>query len=257
MVLLKTLSVASTACASLVLLCSLLAPHISCASPATRNAYHLRERQQAWRASEAKHIENHMQTLTQMETHERWRRLQETTVAGTCSFYNSFLSNTICVEFRGDSWSSSTMQTACQQLTGTLVESSSAASSDVSCPIPSNLAGYCLIAQSGLMAASPLPGDCNGNQNLCETTLQGTWEAAGACGGTGGAVNDDDSSVTGSNNATNGNDGSTNVTGAFPDFENSSNSNQDESSGSSLFGGFLFPVDLVAFLLMMAASAFV
>ena len=161
----------------------------------------------------------------------RRRRRLATTVSGTCTFFNSFTSTTTCVEFRGN-WTSTFMQTACQQLTGTLQEASSSTQTDLSCPIPSNLAGYCLVAQFGLEAASPLPGACDSNRNVCVSSLNGTWEPSSACGGTASnttttdddyATNNDDESSTGGN-----------VTGAFPDFDESTG--QDDSSGASRLG---------------------
>ena len=112
--------------------------------------------------------------------HHHYRYLQTTTytTSGTCSFLNSFTSSLECVTFRGDNWTPETMQLACNELTGTLTTSTTS-----ECPVPSDLAGYCIVSQSGLEAASALSEDCDGSQNLCENILQGTFEPASACGG--------------------------------------------------------------------------
>ena len=74
----------------------------------------------------------------------------------------------------------------------------------------------------GLEAASPLSGDCDSNRNICVSSLEGTWEPASSCGGNNNTTTDDatdDEPSTGEN-----------VTGAFPDFGDSTG--QDDTSGS-------------------------
>ena len=169
------------------------------------------------------------------------RYLQTTALtSGTCAFFNSFSNSLECATFRGDNWTTETMQLACNGLTGTLT-----ASTTSKCPVPSDLAGYCIVSQSGLEAASALSGECEGTQNLCESMFQGTFEPASKCGGDGS----DAPSATES--PTYDGDRDENVTGAFPDFgdDNSGVEGDGESSSLAVVSG-----QITCFIIMTVAS---
>ena len=109
------------------------------------------------------------------------RRAQEETVSGSCVYTNIWTGQPACLEMRGDSWTSETMQTRCAaEPDGTLTEGSA-------CEVPpAGMAGWCIVEADNGVEASPLPLaglGCGTMKMTCESRLGGTFEALQTCAG--------------------------------------------------------------------------
>ena len=113
----------------------------------------------------------------------RRRHLQEAgdaSIQGSCSFNNPW-SGPSCLEFRGEGWTSASMEERCA------VEPESTLAPVEGCLRPPELAGWCLkegsvansIEATSMMISST--SDCDGNKMACETFVGGAFEFATGC----------------------------------------------------------------------------
>jgi hypothetical protein len=111
------------------------------------------------------------------------RSLQDSaTIAGSCSYTNTWTGQLDCLELRGDIWTEDSMQSRCAS------ETDSTLTAGAPCTLPSSLGGWCtVVGENGAIEASPLAlmgtMDCAQLENACTTFISGTFEAAAGCGG--------------------------------------------------------------------------
>ena len=95
---------------------------------------------------------------------------------GSCTYTNSWTGQGSCLEFRGDSWTETSMEERCAS------ETDSTMSTGVACEVSPALAGYCVVGEGGSIEATPMEGmECDMAQTTCENFVQGTFTRAGAC----------------------------------------------------------------------------
>lgn len=109
------------------------------------------------------------------------RNLQDATIAGSCSYTNTWTGQSACLELRGDAWTAESMQARCD------LETESTLTAAAPCTLPTNLGGWCsVVGDDGALEVNPLAlsgsMDCTQLKNTCETFISGTFEAAAGCG---------------------------------------------------------------------------
>jgi hypothetical protein len=109
----------------------------------------------------------------------RRRIAEDEAVAGSCVYTNSWSGKADCLEMRGDVWTATSMQDRCgSEKDGTL-------SAELNCDIPESMGGWCVVGSEGSIEATPMTTagamDCAQIQNVCETFMKGTFEAADQC----------------------------------------------------------------------------
>lgn len=102
-------------------------------------------------------------------------------VVASCNYMNPWSNSPACIEMRGSLWTTETMQSRCDENSGTLTEA-------VGCEIPPAFAGWCVVGsdEAGTaLEANPLSVaggmGCSGIKGLCEGMMSGQFEFGGDC----------------------------------------------------------------------------